>query len=252
MFGTGPSGTSPGPPSTSRRSAVGLTGEEALGIVESLPDAVVVLGPAGIVHYGNDAATTLFGYSFETLVGRAFEDLVSSTPTDHRRQPTDATEGGPGTSSWERGPELVARCSNGSELPVEVHLVPLVPLGRPGEPTAVLVVRPVTGPTDDETARSSLLAADRERVASELGGHVVRRLFQAGMALQSVARLVDETVREHLELAVEELDAIVRDIRAVAVGEPVARTVEAAADRGSTDEAAEIGSSDPGPARSSE
>jgi hypothetical protein len=72
------------------------------------------------------------------------------------------------------------------------------------------------------------------------------------MALQSVARLVDETVREHLELAVEELDAIVRDIRAVAVGEPVARTVEAAADRGSKDEAAEIGSSDPGPARSSE
>lgn len=52
-----------------------------------------------------------------------------------------------------------------------------------------------------------------QAVAEELGDGVVRDLFHTGLRLQAVMSLTDGPVRERVAEAVEEIDAVIRDIR---------------------------------------
>jgi signal transduction histidine kinase len=64
-----------------------------------------------------------------------------------------------------------------------------------------------------EKARIDLLE-DRDRIARDMHDHVIQRLFATGMSLQSVSRLTPEpTARERIETAVDEVDAVIKDIR---------------------------------------
>ena len=55
---------------------------------------------------------------------------------------------------------------------------------------------------------------DRERIARDLHDKIIQRLFAAGMALQAAARLPSDEVVARMEDTVDELDAIVNEIRA--------------------------------------
>jgi signal transduction histidine kinase len=59
------------------------------------------------------------------------------------------------------------------------------------------------------------LASDRERIGRDLHDLLIQRLFATGLALQSVAKLVElpEAARR-INTAVDELDAVIGDIRA--------------------------------------
>jgi signal transduction histidine kinase len=72
---------------------------------------------------------------------------------------------------------------------------------------------PATRTADSaETARR--LQEDRDRIASEINDVVVRRLFSAGLALQSALGLMDgHQACEGIEDAVAELDQAIIDIR---------------------------------------
>jgi signal transduction histidine kinase len=62
-------------------------------------------------------------------------------------------------------------------------------------------------------ARSALLE-DRDRIARDMHDHVIQRLFATGLSLQSAARhAVNPVTRERVEVAVDELDAAIKDIR---------------------------------------
>jgi signal transduction histidine kinase len=64
-----------------------------------------------------------------------------------------------------------------------------------------------------EQARVDLLE-DRDRIARDMHDHVIQRLFATGLSLQSSGRLVGEPVaRERIEAAVDEVDAVIKDIR---------------------------------------
>lgn len=63
-----------------------------------------------------------------------------------------------------------------------------------------------------ERARSELYE-DRDRIARDMHDHVIQRLFATGMSLQSAARTSDESARKKIDVAVDELDAAIRDIR---------------------------------------
>jgi signal transduction histidine kinase len=54
---------------------------------------------------------------------------------------------------------------------------------------------------------------DRERIARDLHDKVIQRLFAAGMALQAANRLPADEVTTRVEATVDELDAIVNEIR---------------------------------------
>ena len=55
---------------------------------------------------------------------------------------------------------------------------------------------------------------DRERIARDLHDKIIQRLFAAGMALQAATRLPAEELAARTESTVDELDAIVNEIRA--------------------------------------
>jgi signal transduction histidine kinase len=54
---------------------------------------------------------------------------------------------------------------------------------------------------------------DRERIARDLHDKVIQRLFAAGMALQAAGRLIDADVSPRIAETVDELDAIIAEIR---------------------------------------
>lgn len=55
---------------------------------------------------------------------------------------------------------------------------------------------------------------DRDRIARDLHDVVIQRLFATGLGLQTAARLTTRThVRDRVDAAVDDLDAVIRDIR---------------------------------------
>jgi len=64
-----------------------------------------------------------------------------------------------------------------------------------------------------DEVRMSLLD-DRARIARDMHDHVIQRLFDTGLSLQSAFAVVDDAgVRERLDTAVDELDAAIKEIR---------------------------------------
>jgi len=63
------------------------------------------------------------------------------------------------------------------------------------------------------------LLEDRERIARDLHDTVIQRLFATGLSLQASARLAtDPALHDRIQLAVDDLDATVREIRGVIFG----------------------------------
>ena len=92
-----------------------------------------------------------------------------------------------------------------------------VQLGGSRAPLADFAQRLAVGLTaaraQREQARITLLE-DRDRIARDMHDHVIQRLFATGLSLQSAGRLVGEPVaRERIEGAVDEVDAVIKDIR---------------------------------------
>ena len=94
-------------------------------LVESAPDAMVVVDASGCILLANRQTETIFGYPRHQLVGQQIELLVPerlrSAHTHDRTGYTDA----PALRPMGVGRTLHARRRDGTELPVEISLAPL-------------------------------------------------------------------------------------------------------------------------------
>ncbi len=94
-------------------------------LVESAPDAMLVVDGQGVIELVNRQAELLFGYSRSDLMGQPIEVLVP----DHARavHPTHRSHyfRDPRTRPMGAGLELTARRKDGSEVPVDISLSPL-------------------------------------------------------------------------------------------------------------------------------
>lgn len=129
---------------------------------------------------------------------------------------------------------LAGRAESAGAGPDAEILIPLVVGGAPA--VGLLAIRGMpaepggrSAPLDDfgqrlavgltaaasqrEQARVSLLE-DRDRIARDMHDHVIQRLFATGLSLQSASRMTREpAVRDRIETAVDEVDAVIKDIR---------------------------------------
>jgi PAS domain S-box-containing protein len=135
--------------------------DEALAwaMVESSPDGMIVVDDGGVMLMVNRQVETLLGYDRAELLGKEIEELLPDRYRAVHAVDRLAYLDDPRSRPMGTGLELRALCKDGTELPVEVSLSPLIS----DEATMVIVtVRDIT-----------------ERRAASARAHLIQRTIDA-------------------------------------------------------------------------
>ncbi len=185
--------------------------------LDAAPDGIVVVDPAGTILFVNRMIEQLFEYAPDELVGTSIDLLLPEGVRGlHAGRRAEYSEH-PRTRAMGTGLDLRGLRRSGTEFPLEISLSPL----RSGAGTLVVaVVRDITErrAADDELQRARQVLAlvdDRERIARDLHDTVIQRLFAVGLSLQAALTRAagDDPSRDRIQLAIDEIDMTIRDIR---------------------------------------
>ena len=93
-------------------------------VLESVPDALLMVDRQGLIRFANQHAERLFGYAPDKLIGAKIEALI---PERYQQQHVESRvefSANPTTRPMGVGRELLALKSDGEEFPVEIGLGP--------------------------------------------------------------------------------------------------------------------------------
>jgi PAS domain S-box-containing protein len=102
-----------------------VTADTLRGLLEAIPDALVVADRDGRIVLVNSQTERLFGYRREELLGQPVELLVPDRLREQHVGHRDGYFAAPHPRPMGRGLELVGRRKDGHELPVEISLSPV-------------------------------------------------------------------------------------------------------------------------------
>ncbi len=134
--------------------------EKFRGLLESAPDAMVIVNPAGRVVLVNARTEELFGYSREELLGNPVEMLLPERSREKHMGDRTRFVSAPKTRSMGSALTLQGRKKNGQEFPVEIMLAPVHSDG------SILICSTIRDITERERiARALRESEERFRVA---------------------------------------------------------------------------------------
>lgn len=124
--------------------------KRSVAIIESVPDAVVIVGEDGVIELVNEQAEKLFDYRRGELVGLPLEVLVPERYRDVHHHMRIRAEGQRYARPMESGRHFNARRKDGTEFPVDISLSPLK---ADGSGKTIAAIRDVTSRTITEEAQ---------------------------------------------------------------------------------------------------
>mgnify|MGYP001307949541 CR=1 FL=1 len=173
-------------------------GERFRRLVESAPDAIVVVDATGIIVMVNGQAETLFGYGREELLGQPMEILVPDALRARHLGHRKGFLAHPSVRPMGTGMDLSGQRKDGSLVPVEISLSPLE------TPEGLLVAAAIRDITAQRHAQDAL-----RRARDEMEDRVRERtaeLERANFALQ--AEMADRHKAEQALYQAQKMEAV--------------------------------------------
>jgi PAS domain S-box-containing protein len=135
------------------------------GLLESAPDAMVILKKDGRIMLINAQTEALFGYTRGELIGQRVEILVPDRFRTQHPSHRDGYFGAPRARPMGAGLQLFARRKDGTEFPAEISLSPIE---TPEEPLVTAAIRDITDRRRLEEIRRRSLEQEEQTRRIEL------------------------------------------------------------------------------------
>lgn len=185
--------------------------------VDRSPDGVLIVDEDGVIHFANSSVARLADRPADEFVGRSVDELVPESLRAAHREHRRSFARSPSQRSMGSGLELTLMRRDGSLVPVEISLSPLMHEDRR---YVIAAVRDVSDRIESQRrlamANEQLaLASERARIGRDLHDVVLQHLYGMGLSMQAVAVTADGDVTARLEPIIDDVDRIISEVRTI-------------------------------------